>query len=149
MDFSYKPQDPSIQDNYDEFQVLCQLPLSATIITQCIEDESETPVIKKSIIKEKLFGNLEQAQFECALHSQLNHDNIVKLLAYTETEKEFILYIEHMNEATLIPDKVIDERTEINVNQLKSFTKDILSALKYLHKNSIIHADLKLENMLC
>jgi len=70
-------------------------------------------------------------------------------LAYTETEKEFILYIEHMNEATLIPDKVIDERTEINVNQLKSFTKDILSALKYLHKNSIIHADLKLENMLC
>lgn len=109
MDFSYKPQDPSIQDNYDEFQVLCQLPLSATIITQCIEDESETPVIKKSIIKEKLFGNLEQAQFECALHSQLNHDNIVKLLAYTETVKEFILYIEHMNEATLIPDQVIDQ----------------------------------------
>lgn len=31
---------------------------------------------------------------------------------------------------------------------LKSFLKDILSALNYLHKNSIIHADLKLENML-
>lgn len=88
--------------------MLCQLPLSPTVITQCLEDESELPVIKKAIIKEKLFGNLEQAQFECALHSQLNHENIVKLLAYTETEKEFVMFIEHMNEATMIPDQVID-----------------------------------------
>ena len=57
--------------------MLCQLPLSATVITQCIEDESELPVIKKSILKEKLFGDEDQAKFECALHSQLIHENIV------------------------------------------------------------------------
>jgi len=59
------------------------------------------------------------------------------------------MYIEHMNEATLIPDQVIDSWTPIQVNQLKSFLKDTLLGLLYLHKNEIIHADVKLENMLC
>lgn len=59
------------------------------------------------------------------------------------------MYIEHMNEATLIPDQVIDSWTPIEVNQLKSFLKDTLKGLLYLHKNEIIHADVKLENMLC
>jgi len=54
-----------------------------------------------------------------------------------------------MNEATLIPDKVIDRRTPLCLAELKSFIKDALKALCYLHQHQIIHADLKLENMLC
>jgi len=47
-------------------------------------------------------------------------------LAYTEVETEFVMYIEHMNEATKIPDQVIDSRTPFKLNELKEMIKDVL-----------------------
>jgi len=70
------------------------------------------------------------------------------MLAYTETETEFIMILDHMNEATLLTDTVIDSRTPIEESMIKSFVRDVLKALDYLHTIGIIHADIKLDNIL-
>jgi hypothetical protein len=71
MNFSYLPQDPSITENYTELQVLCQLALSPTIVSLAVENESDTSVIKKSILKEKLFSEqgINSARLECVVQS--------------------------------------------------------------------------------
>jgi len=63
------------------------------------------------ISKEKLYGELLGAQTECAIHSQLEHPNVCKMLGYTETEKDFILLLEHMNEACLLKETIVEQRT--------------------------------------
>ncbi len=68
----------------------------------------QVPVVKKSISKELLFGEYESAQRECAIHSQLDHPNIIKMLAYTETEKDFVIILEHCNQANYVKESVLD-----------------------------------------
>jgi len=42
---------------------------------------------------------LEYAQKECGIHSQLDHENIVKLYDYTETDENIELFMEYCNDA--------------------------------------------------
>ncbi len=56
IDNEYLPQDYSLTEQYTELQVLCAIPLAPTIISLAIENDSNTQVVKKSILKDKLFS---------------------------------------------------------------------------------------------
>ena len=68
------------------------------------------PVIKKQIQKEKLqdWLGIEFARKECVIHSQMAHDNIVKLHEYTENDKEFVLFMEYCNDANYFEEKLVN-----------------------------------------
>jgi serine/threonine protein kinase len=71
------------------------------------------------------------------------------MLAYTETDSEYSLYLEYVTEATLLPNLVLESHTPVeDEDDLKSYTKDALLALEHCHSHCIIHGDVKLENML-
>ena len=65
MNFTYVPFPSSILDKYTELSSICQLALSPSRISLCIEDGDneldQVAVVKKSINKELLFGNFESA----------------------------------------------------------------------------------------
>ena len=50
---------------------------------------------------------------ECVVHSQLNHDNVVKLHEYTESDDQFVLFMEYCNDAAYFEDKIIEVSTSL------------------------------------
>ena len=67
-------------------------------------------IIKKQILKKKLQDQhgVNFAYKECVLHSLLEHDNVVKLHEYTETETEFVLFMEYCNDAEYFDNKIVE-----------------------------------------
>ena len=44
------------------------------------------------------------------VHSQLNHDCVVKLHEYTESEDQFVLFMEYANDAEYFDSKIVEVR---------------------------------------
>ena len=73
----------------------------------------------KKIKKDKLFDPLA-VQFaiqECAIQCCLEHDNVVKLYEYTETETEYIIFMEYVNDANYFTDNLV----EVSLQNMSSF----------------------------
>jgi serine/threonine protein kinase len=51
---------------------------------------------------------MEYAKRECAIHALLDHENLVKLYDYTETEDNIELFMEFCNDAQYL-EQLIDE----------------------------------------
>jgi len=77
-----------------------------------------------------------------------DHDNVVKLHEYTENEDEFVMFMEYANDANYFDTKICEEHTPItNQGKLQQYAQDILEGLDHVHKKGIIHADMKLQNI--
>ena len=48
------------------------------------------------------------AKQECIIHSQMEHDNIVELYNYTETEDSYIMFMEFCDKPSYFSDKILD-----------------------------------------
>ena len=57
--------------------------------------------------------------------------------------------MEWCNDANYFQDKIERRHTKIkNEDKLRSYAMDILTALQYIHNSNLIHADIKLPNIL-
>ncbi len=67
-------------------------------------------IVKKIIQKDKLFNDLSHkfARQECSVHSQLYHENIIKLYEYAETQKEYQLFMEYADRTDYLCRKIFD-----------------------------------------
>jgi len=64
----------------------------------------------------------------------MNHRNVVKLLEYTETKDEYVLYLEYCDKADYFSEKILERHTPIkNNNKLVSYAQDALEGLQYIH----------------
>ena len=88
---------------------------------------------------------------EIDILKHIDHKNIVKLIDVKETSQHYYLVTEYCNGKSLAnclelyQDKYNKPFTEEIVQYLM---KQIVSAIRYLHKNTILHRDLKLDNIL-
>lgn len=147
----YMPADPRILQDYETIKTLFSLPLSPTKVLLAKDPSGELVVIKtvekKNLVSSQMIENVKQ---ECSLHSDLTHPNIVSLKSYTETANSFDLVLEHVNKASMLTDIVVKNHTCIEDEQvLKAVARDTLLAMRYLHDSHVIHADLKVDNILC
>lgn len=98
-----------------------------------------------------MFGNaLQYARKECTIHDMMRHDNVVKLHKYTENEESIVMFMEYCNAADYFVDKLVEPPVEPIMNQekLALYAMDTLEGLNYVHKNGIIHSDMKQANLL-
>jgi len=79
----------------------------------------------------------------------MHHENIVKVYDYFEDEKDITILMEYCNDAGYFENKIGNDNKIIkNEEKLRSYSMDILTALDYIHRSNVIHADMKLSNIL-
>lgn len=138
-------------NQYVEVKEIYKMRMSPTVVSLVQKTENVgLNIVKKQIMKNMLFGNmLSQAQQECTIQSLFKHENIVELYDYFETEQDITLLMEWCNDADYFEKKIEQKHTKIkNEEKLRSYSLDILTGLDYIHKSNVIHADMKLPNIL-
>lgn len=71
------------------------------------------------------------------------------MIEYAETENEIISVMEFVKDGNWLEHKIGERKREIkNEIKLKRIAKDILQGIQEIHNKNLIHADIKLENIL-
>ena len=87
---------------------------------------------------------------EIALHSKLSHPNIVRYLGCYHAKKHICIGLEFAELGSLRShlSKLRENGERLSSVQMESYTKQILKGLIYLHRQLIIHRDLRSANVL-
>lgn len=103
-----------------------------------IRENSDIIIVSKDEVeytaKKLHMRNFASSIIELSLLSIMDHPNIIKPIVY-------------IPEGTSI-NIVMDNLYTLRVDDVRGFIWDMLSALDYMHKNDIIHGDIKPSNIL-
>jgi len=100
----------------------------------------------KRIQKDEEGVDIELLKREIYIMKKVDHPNILKLYEVYEDDDHFFLVLELVEGLELF-DKIVD-RGNYSESDAANIVKQILEAVRYLHKEGIVHRDLKPENLL-
>ncbi|XP_021675730.2 mitogen-activated protein kinase kinase kinase 3 [Hevea brasiliensis] len=89
---------------------------------------------------------LKQLNQEIALLSELSHPNIVRYYGSKMVEDKLSVYLQYVSGGSI--QKLLNEYGPFAEPVIRSYTKQILSGLAYLHKRNTVHRDIKGANIL-
>lgn len=88
------------------------------------------------------------ARKEIELMNRLHHPKLVQCLAAYETRSEMVLIMEYIAGGELF-ERIVDENFEHTEPTSARYMQQILEGMQYVHKQKIVHLDLKPENIVC
>jgi len=94
---------------------------------------------------------LDNFKRELKLLHGLNHNNIIKIHGIEKTTNNTYLILEYCNGGNLyeyLTFHLNKYKSPIPENQIQFIMKQFIQGLEYMHKNKIVHRDIKLENIL-
>ncbi|KAI8926582.1 kinase-like domain-containing protein [Entophlyctis helioformis] len=104
-------------------------------------------VIDKKLMEEKAKkSKAAHEERELQLMMRLDHPHIIKIYQVLETEEECFIVMEYAKGGELID--YIAARDHLTEREARRFFRQIISALDHCHLASVVHRDLKLENLL-
>lgn len=112
-----------------------------------IEDQKKVFAIK-CILKKKLESNSMLSklfQTEMSVMSKLHHPNIMHLFEFMETANNYYLVIQYCNNGDL--ETYLKKMGRLSEDEAVYFLMQIMNAFQTLHKNKIMHRDVKLANI--
>lgn len=114
----------------------------------CVHRETGAKRAVKIFRKDLLTSETQKARLEreITILKSLDHPNIVRVYEFFEDSKRFLIVMEYCSGGELF--ERIANCQSFTESQAAHIMYQLISALAYLHKNKIIHRDLKLENIL-
>lgn len=101
---------------------------------------------KKKSSHETVLAKEARLLREVSLLSLLHHPHIVQLLGYSIAQQYYILFMEYVEGGQLL--NYVISHGRLKEKHAREFFRQLLSAVHYCHANSIVHRDLKIENIL-
>ncbi|CAB1448705.1 unnamed protein product [Pleuronectes platessa] len=88
------------------------------------------------------------ARKEIELMNCLHHPKLVQCLAAYDTRSELVMVLEYIAGGELF-ERIVDDNFEHTEPASVSYMQQILEGMQYVHKQNIVHLDLKPENIVC
>ncbi|EPB92663.1 CAMK/CAMKL/KIN1 protein kinase [Mucor circinelloides 1006PhL] len=109
---------------------------------------SGKPRTKEQMMKEKVKEEIRELRTirEAHIMMLLRHPHIVQLRNLVAAGPYFYILMDYVNGGQLL--HYIVKRQKLTEQHARQFSRQIVSALDYMHRNSIVHRDLKIENIL-
>ena len=83
---------------------------------------------------------------EVYILKKIRHSCVIRLLEVFESEKHFLMVMEYSGGGDLL--QYVKKRKRLNEQSAKAIFKQILYALGHCHCRSVLHRDIKLDNVL-
>lgn len=102
----------------------------------------------KCISKAKIKGNdklYNLLRSEVAIMSKINHPNVMKKVDFFETSNSYYIVMPFCNGGDL--QRYIDRHGKLSESEAVYFLMQMMSGFQELHKQSVMHRDVKLANM--
>ncbi|XP_059144118.1 uncharacterized protein LOC131931349 [Physella acuta] len=111
--------------------------------------DKNNPEDKTFVAKRLYFHNetdVEVCKHEARILLKTKHRRIVQFHGFQRKKDEFFIFMEYLKHGTL--ESYISLSGNLNEKTTRQFTIQILEGVDYLHQNSILHRDIKANNIL-
>ncbi|XP_029007103.1 serine/threonine-protein kinase DCLK2 isoform X2 [Betta splendens] len=116
------------------------------VVKDCVERSTGKEFALKIIDKAKCRGKEHLIESEVAVLRRVKHPNIIMLMEEVDTASELYLVMELVKGGDLFD--AITSSAKYTERDAGVMIRDLAGALKYLHGMSIVHRDVKPENLL-
>ncbi|CAH1794040.1 unnamed protein product, partial [Owenia fusiformis] len=100
----------------------------------------------KIMDKKSLGDDLPRVKVEIDAMKEMNHQHICRLYQVVETDDKFFMVLEYCPGGELFD--YIVAKDKLSEDEARSFFRQIVSSVAYMHKTGYAHRDLKPENLL-
>lgn len=135
-------------DFRSRFNVLEELGKGRFGVVHKVQEHQSGRILAAKIIKCLKANDRTKVQDEITIMSQMKHPKLLQLAASFESAKEIIMVMEYITGGELFERVVADDFT-LTEQDCVIFLRQICEGVSYMHKKSIVHLDLKPENIMC
>jgi len=83
---------------------------------------------------------------EVYILKKIRHGNVIRLLEVFESQKHLLIVMEHAGGGDLL--QYIKKKKRLTEDEAKNIFREIVYGLGHIHSRSVLHRDIKLDNML-
>ncbi|ESO91797.1 hypothetical protein LOTGIDRAFT_121777 [Lottia gigantea] len=146
----YIPQPVDIKTGsvYDYYDILEELGSGAFgVVHRCIEKATGRVFVAKFINSPYPCDKLT-VKNEISVMNQLHHPKLINLHDAFDDKYEMVLILEFLSGGELF-DRIAAEDYKMSEAEVINYMRQVCEGLKHMHENSIVHLDIKPENVMC